>query len=82
MNEREMKQQQIYNLVCNLSSSASDIGDWKVIKVYEARMSGAADPYNADELFAARQAVRDEINKLQGEIEALEAIEAAVSDNT
>lgn len=72
MNEREQKQQEIYNLMCRLSSSASDIGDWKVIKIYEARIKEEADPYDAVELMAARQAVRNQINTLQNEIEALD----------
>ena len=38
MNEMEIKQQEIINLQSQLSSSASPIGDWKVIKCYEAKM--------------------------------------------
>lgn len=48
-----------------LSSPESPIGDWKVIKIYEARMKGEDDPYDFDELTAKRQLVRDEINRLQ-----------------
>lgn len=50
-----------------LSSQDSPIGDWKVVKIYEARMSGEPDPYDFDELTANRQLVRDEINRLQAE---------------
>ena len=48
-----------------LSSPESPVGDWKVIKVYEARLSGGEDPYDFDELIADRKRVRDEINRLQ-----------------
>lgn len=47
----------------------SDIGDYKVVKIYEARLKGEADPYDTGDLIAKRQAVRDEINKLQQELE-------------
>ena len=48
-----------------LSSSESPVGDWKVIKIYEARMAYEDDPYNFEELIKNRQLVRDEINRLQ-----------------
>ena len=66
------KEQRIRDLTADLSSAASPIGDWKVIKIYEARMKQEADPYNFEELTAARQAARDEINRLQTEIAELE----------
>ena len=69
MNEMEIKQQEIINLQSQLSSSASPIGDWKVIKCYEAKMQNEALPYDFDKLMADRQAVRDKINQLQHELE-------------
>lgn len=48
-----------------LSCSESPVGDWKVIKIYEARMAGEEDPYDFDDLKSQRQAVRDKINELQ-----------------
>lgn len=48
-----------------LSSPESPVGDWKVIKIYEARMNGEEDPYDFDELAANRKLVREEINRLQ-----------------
>mgnify|MGYP002515619423 CR=1 FL=1 len=59
-------------LMSNLSANTSDIGDWKVIKIYEARMKGDKDPYDFDELAAKRQAARDRINEVQAELEKLE----------
>lgn len=62
------KQQEIINLTSRLSSTQSDIGDWKITKTYEARLKGEEDPYDTEALMAERQVVRDEINALQEEI--------------
>lgn len=59
-------------LMSSLSANTSDIGDWKIIKIYEARMKGDKDPYDFDELAAQRQAARDRINEVQAELEKLE----------
>lgn len=66
------KQQEICNLTAKLSSPASRIGDWKIAKTYEARLQDKADPYDTDKLIADRQAIRDEINRIQQEIKDLE----------
>ena len=66
--EMQEKQQEILNLMSRLSSTQSDIGDWKITKTYEARMKNEADPYDTDALMEARQKVRDRINELQQEI--------------
>lgn len=65
--DREQIEQEIRNLTCQLQSSVSDIGDWKIIKCCEAYLIGDDLPYNLEELAAQRQAVRDEINRLQKE---------------
>ena len=67
--DRERIESEIRTLQSKLDAPTSDIGDWKIIKIYEARLSGESDPYNYEELKAARQAVRDEINTLQAELE-------------
>lgn len=62
-------------LKCRLESRESDVGDWKIIKIYEYRLQDKEDPYDFESLQAARQAVRDQINDLQNEIaELTEAI--------
>lgn len=66
---REELEQRIRDLTCDLESSVSPIGDWKVIKCYEAALKGIEPPYDVDELTKARQAVRDEINRIQNELE-------------
>lgn len=50
-----------------LSSQESPVGDWKVMKIYEARLTEAEDPYGVDELMQNRQLIRDKINELQAE---------------
>ncbi len=53
-------------------SDVSDVGDYKIVKTYEARLKNEADPYDTDALIAARQAKRDAINQLEAEIAELE----------
>lgn len=64
--------QEIINLKSELSSMESNIGDWKITKIYEARLMGLEDPYNADELIELRQKHRDKINELQKQLEEME----------
>lgn len=67
--ERRKKYQQICDLTAELTSTASDIGDWKVAKCYEYSLAGLEAPYDIKELHTKRQAVRDEINALQKELD-------------
>lgn len=73
--DRERIESEIRTLQSKLDAPTSDIGDWKIIKIYEARLSGESDPYDYEELKTARQAVRDKINELQAELETLEGAE-------
>ena len=58
----------------HLASKNSEIGDYRVIKCYEATLSGAKTmPYDTTTLLAERQKVRDKINVLQAEVAQLEA---------
>ena len=70
--DRERIESEIRTLQSKLDAPTSNIGDWKIIKTYEARLSGESDPYNFEELKAARQAVRDKINALQAQLEVAE----------
>ena len=68
------KQQEIINLQAHLASKNSEIGDYRVIKCFEATLSGAKTmPYDTTTLLAERQKVRDKINALQAEVAQLEA---------
>lgn len=67
--EKEMeRRQEIINLTCDLTSPVSDIGDWKITKINEARINGDADPYNVSELTEKRQAIRNKITALHKEL--------------
>lgn len=66
--QEQVKRQSIINMTCDLSSPASEYGDWKIAKIYEARLNGEPDPYNASELTEKRQAVRDKITALHKEL--------------
>ena len=68
MDKDQEKYQQIAVLRSQLSSSVSEIGDWKITKIYEARMNNEADPYDFAALTKARQDVRDHINALEKEL--------------
>ena len=64
----QQKRQEICDLKADLSSAYSEIGDWKIVKTYEARMNGESDPYDFASLTKARQDVRDHINALEKEL--------------
>lgn len=66
--ERQNKESQIQALISQLQAPTSDIGDWKIVKCYEAKLQNKEMPYDLDTLLAQRQAVRDEINRLQAEL--------------
>lgn len=68
--EYNRKQQRICDLTSELESSASSIGDWKIIKCYEAKMKDKEMPYDVDKLIADRQVIRDEINRIRDELES------------
>lgn len=70
--EREQKQQEICNILSDLTSPVSDIGDWKIAKIQEYTLAGKEAPYDIAALHAARQAKRDRINELQAELAAAE----------
>lgn len=63
----------IRELISSLDSPNSNIGDWKVVKCYEAKLQGKEMPYDLDNLMMLRQNARDEINSLQLQLKQLEA---------
>ena len=65
--KRNALRAELAELMSGLSANTSPIGDWKVIKVYEARMLGKEDPYDMEELAAKRQAGRDRSNEIKKE---------------
>lgn len=66
---------------CAFAHPASDIADYKVARIYEARINAEPDPYSADDLIARRQAARARIDALKKEIRQLRGeTEEALSD--
>lgn len=80
-NEYENKQAEINSLMSSLTSSASDIGDWKIAKYQECVLAGTKPPYDIIELHTKRQAVRDRINALREELENV-VVDAEIVDKT
>lgn len=62
-------------LMSSLAANTSPIGDWKVMKIYEARMRGEADPYDFEALATQRQEVRNRINVINIELAKLDGTE-------
>ena len=62
-------------LMSSLAANTSPIGDWKVMKIYEARMRGEADPYDFEALSIARQEARNRINVINIELAKLDGNE-------
>ena len=63
------------SLMSALAANTSSIGDWKVMKIYEARMRGEADPYDFEQLSIARQEARDRLNVIAIELAKLDGKE-------
>ena len=62
-------------LMSGLSANTSPIGDWKIAKIYEARLRGQEDPYDLEALCKERDAARLRLNEIQMELAALDGTE-------
>ena len=62
-----------------LSSATSEIGDYRIIKTYEARLNNEKDPYDTKSILAKRQEIRDKINVLQQQLDTLQAEEESIT---
>lgn len=62
-------------LMSSLAANTSPIGDWKVMKIYEARMRGEADQYDFEALVTQRQEVRNRLNVISIELAKLDGTE-------
>lgn len=63
--DRVAIKREIKDLKGRLSSTESDVGDYKITKCYEAAILGKALPYDVEKLHADRQTIRDRINELE-----------------
>ena len=58
-------------LIADLTAPSSEVGDWKVIKNIEYTLAGLEPPYDPVKVHEKRKMVRDRINEIEVEIEAL-----------
>lgn len=72
---------ELSQLMSSLSANTSPIGDWKIMKIYEARMKGEQDPYDFDELTRQRQSARERIEDIRIELDRLDGIEPTAAQN-
>lgn len=70
MDERQILEQEIRNLECDLAAS-----DYKILKCYESELMGQSMPYDVAAVHAERQAKRDRINEIK------EILDGALSQN-
>ena len=73
--ERNALNAEMAQLMGNLSSNTSPIGEWKLARIQEARLMGAPDPYDLNDLVKQRQITRDRINEIEIELKRLDGIE-------
>ena len=73
--ERNALNAEMAQLMGNLSSNTSPIGDWKLARIQEARLMGAPDPYDLNDLVKQRQITRDRINEIEIELKRLDGVE-------
>ena len=63
--EREELEAELRVLRSQLEANTSDVGDWKIIKALEYKLTGRTIPYDIDQLNAERQIIRDRINEIE-----------------
>lgn len=63
--QRESYEQEIRNLLSDLTSPVSPIGDWKLAKAQEYQIVKKELPYDMEDYHAKREAARERINILQ-----------------
>lgn len=76
----DMEEMRAYQEQCNLrsqlESSVSEIGDWKLVKHLEYIAAGLSSPYDIAEVYAQRQAVRDQLSVPTEEEQVVRALNA------
>lgn len=78
--ERNALNAEMAQLMGNLSSNTSPIGDWKLARIQESRLMGAPDPYDLNDLVKQRQITRDRINEIEIELKRLDGVEPTEAD--
>lgn len=75
-------QTKIQMLRNKLAANTSDIGDYKIAKIYEARINGDPDPYIAADVIASRQTARKEMASLEAQLAQLSNTTVAKTKTT
>ena len=65
-------------LIADLTAPSSEVGDWKVIKNIEYTLAGLEPPYDPVEVHEKRKKVRNRINEIEVEIEAITNAKAEI----
>lgn len=76
MSDEQIESQRVIDLQAKLSSTSSEIGDYRVVKCMEASLMGQEMPYDVETLIKERQKVRDQINQAQDRIMVMAAARA------
>lgn len=74
-NEKNLLNAEKAELMSKLDTNTSSIGDWKITKIYEARLRGLEDPYDLEDLAKKRDAARLRIDEIDIELAKLDGIE-------
>lgn len=77
MSQEQLASQKVIDLQAQLSSTSSEIGDYRIVKCMEASLLGQEMPYDLEALVKARQKVRDQINQTQDQLMVMAAARAA-----
>lgn len=73
MSEEQVASQRVIDLQAKLSSTSSEIGDYRIVKCMEASLLGKEMPYDLETLVRERQKVRDQINETQDQLMVMAA---------
>ena len=63
--ERGNLEAELRVLQSRLDATTSEVGDWKIVKCYEAALIGEPAPYDIEALHTERQQIRDRINEIE-----------------
>ena len=75
-------QTEIQKLRNQLTADTSDIGDYKIAKIYEARINGDPDPYVAADVIASRQMARKKLESLEIQLAQMNGMTTTTTETT
>ncbi|WP_337774309.1 hypothetical protein [Mitsuokella jalaludinii] len=75
-------QTEIQRLRNQLAADTSDIGDYKIAKIYEARINGDPDPYVAADVITSRQMARKKLESLEIQLAQMNGMTTTTTETT